>query len=124
MLLKAHISDVKEPSKLLPSGSFITCSSDNTIRIWNYDTHSSPDKTARKCNFYSNVCYADSLSHLFTVCLDSTMCKRCVVIFMGLCYVCQCGLHCGWSSVCTTRSRYLLATTSIWLGVATLTELV
>jgi len=56
------MNDVKDQSKLLPSGSFITCSSDNTIRIWNYETHSSSDKSARKPNFYSNVCRLNHLS--------------------------------------------------------------
>lgn len=36
----------------LPSGSFLTCSSDNTIRFWNMD--SSPDSHWQK-NIFSNV---------------------------------------------------------------------
>jgi len=66
LLLQAQINDTKDPGKLLPSGSFITCSSDNTIRIWNYDTHSLSDKSARKHNFYSNVCHTYLLMHLCT----------------------------------------------------------
>jgi len=58
-MLQAQINDSKDHSKLLPSGSFITCSSDNTIRIWNYETHSSSDKSTRKNNFYSNVSRSD-----------------------------------------------------------------
>ncbi|KAL0610185.1 WD repeat-containing protein 62 [Plecturocebus cupreus] len=37
----------------LPSGSFLTCSSDNTIRFWNLD--SSPDSRWQK-NIFSNIC--------------------------------------------------------------------
>ena len=37
----------------LPADSFITCSSDDTIRIWNIDSHMSTD--AIKRNIYSNV---------------------------------------------------------------------
>jgi len=55
---QAHVGDTKDRNKLLPSGSFVTCSSDNTVRIWNYETHSSSDKSTRKCNFYSSVCVA------------------------------------------------------------------
>ena len=37
----------------LPADSFITCSSDDTIRIWNIDSHMSTDVMKR--NIYSNV---------------------------------------------------------------------
>ncbi|KAK2147296.1 hypothetical protein LSH36_561g03000 [Paralvinella palmiformis] len=47
---------------LLPRGSFFTCSSDDTIRIWNVDPHMSTD-TPYKRNIYSNellkVIYTD-----------------------------------------------------------------
>ena len=37
----------------LPPGSFITCSSDDTIRVWNIDSHMTTDVMKR--NIYSNV---------------------------------------------------------------------
>lgn len=39
----------------MPTGSFITCSSDDTIRIWNLDKVLSSDNTLYKKNIYSNV---------------------------------------------------------------------
>ena len=42
------------PDQCLPSGSFVTCSNDNTIRIWNCSTHL-PTETPCKRNIYSNV---------------------------------------------------------------------
>lgn len=40
----------------MPAGSFVTCSSDDTIRFWNLDpnTDTSQDPTYRR-NIYSNV---------------------------------------------------------------------
>ncbi|KAG1714748.1 Mitogen-activated protein kinase-binding protein 1 [Nymphon striatum] len=38
---------------VLPPGSFVTCSSDDTVRIWNLDSHMVSD-TAYKRNYYSN----------------------------------------------------------------------
>ncbi|XP_025993877.1 mitogen-activated protein kinase-binding protein 1 isoform X7 [Solenopsis invicta] len=47
----------------MPSGSFITCSSDDTIRVWNLEKDSSPCDTLYKRNIYSNellkVLYVD-----------------------------------------------------------------
>ncbi|XP_037079636.1 mitogen-activated protein kinase-binding protein 1-like [Pollicipes pollicipes] len=53
---------------VLPPGSFITCSSDDTIRIWNLDP-SMPNNTVYKRNIYSNdllkILYIDpSLQYL------------------------------------------------------------
>jgi len=39
----------------MPPGSFITCSSDDTIRVWNLEKNNSPDDTLYKRNIYSNV---------------------------------------------------------------------
>ena len=39
---------------LLPPGSFVTCSSDDTIRLWNLDPNM-PTNTVYKRNIYSNV---------------------------------------------------------------------
>lgn len=39
----------------IPLGSFITCSSDDTIRIWNLEKDISPNNTLYKRNIYSNV---------------------------------------------------------------------
>ncbi|XP_033363511.1 mitogen-activated protein kinase-binding protein 1 isoform X9 [Bombus vosnesenskii] len=38
----------------MPAGSFITCSSDDTIRVWNLEKDISPDDTLYKRNIYSN----------------------------------------------------------------------
>ncbi|KMQ93819.1 mitogen-activated protein kinase-binding protein 1 [Lasius niger] len=47
----------------IPLGSFITCSSDDTIRIWNLEKDISPNNTLYKRNIYSNellkVLYVD-----------------------------------------------------------------
>lgn len=39
----------------MPTGSFITCSSDDTIRVWNLEKDVSPNDTLYKRNIYSNV---------------------------------------------------------------------
>jgi WD40 repeat protein len=39
----------------MPAGSFVTCSSDDTIRVWNLDKDVSPNDTLYKRNIYSNV---------------------------------------------------------------------
>lgn len=39
----------------MPTGSFITCSSDDTIRIWNLEKVLSTNDTLYKRNIYSNV---------------------------------------------------------------------
>ncbi|CAM1318924.1 WDR62 (predicted) [Pycnogonum litorale] len=56
---------------VLPSGSFITCSSDDTVRVWNLDQHMASD-TVYKRNIYSNellkILYMDDdLSYLCDV---------------------------------------------------------
>ncbi|XP_043797962.1 mitogen-activated protein kinase-binding protein 1 isoform X3 [Apis laboriosa] len=38
----------------MPAGSFITCSSDDTIRVWNLEKDISPNDTLYKRNIYSN----------------------------------------------------------------------
>ena len=43
---------LEETKSVLPPGSFVTCSSDNTIRIWNIDPHQGQDV---KRNIYSQV---------------------------------------------------------------------
>jgi len=40
----------------MPPGSFVTCSSDDTIRVWNLESNLPPDNdTMYKRNIYSNV---------------------------------------------------------------------
>ena len=39
---------------ILPPNSFFTCSSDDTIRIWNLDPHM-PETASYKTNLYSHV---------------------------------------------------------------------
>ena len=39
---------------VFPEGSFITCSSDDTMRVWNMDP-SMPNNTSYKKNIYSEV---------------------------------------------------------------------
>ncbi|XP_046980960.1 mitogen-activated protein kinase-binding protein 1 isoform X1 [Schistocerca americana] len=52
-----------EIAATMPPGSFITCSSDDTIRVWNLDPNLPPDDTVYKRNIYSNellkVLYVD-----------------------------------------------------------------
>lgn len=43
-----------ESKALLPPGSFLTASGDDTVRVWNLNTHM-PENTAFKRNIYSNV---------------------------------------------------------------------
>jgi WD40 repeat protein len=41
---------------VMPPGSFVTCSSDDTIRVWNLESNLLPDNdTLYKRNIYSNV---------------------------------------------------------------------
>lgn len=41
---------------VMPPGSFVTCSSDDTIRVWNLDSNLPPNNdTLFKRNIYSNV---------------------------------------------------------------------
>ncbi|XP_045134844.1 mitogen-activated protein kinase-binding protein 1-like isoform X8 [Portunus trituberculatus] len=49
---------------LLPPGSFITCSSDDTIRVWNIDPSMSPN-TLYKRNIYSNDVEVELLKTLY-----------------------------------------------------------
>lgn len=43
-------------NKSIPSGSFLTCSSDDTIRVWNLDfTESEENNSLYRRNIYSNV---------------------------------------------------------------------
>lgn len=45
---------VEDPA--MPPGSFLTCSSDDTIRVWNLDNNDESDnKTIYRRNIYSNV---------------------------------------------------------------------
>lgn len=39
----------------VPAGSFITCSSDDTIRVWNLNPMSNNNATIYRRNIYSNV---------------------------------------------------------------------
>ncbi|XP_015602535.1 mitogen-activated protein kinase-binding protein 1 isoform X12 [Cephus cinctus] len=52
-----------ESINAMPPGSFITCSSDDTIRVWNLEKDISPSDTMYKRNIYSNellkVLYVD-----------------------------------------------------------------
>lgn len=44
------------PNSTLPPGSFLTCSSDDTIRIWTLDkVNENSSKGMYKTNIYSNV---------------------------------------------------------------------
>lgn len=40
----------------IPKNSFITCSSDDTIRVWNLDRIEYDRKSLYQKNIYSNVC--------------------------------------------------------------------
>ncbi|XP_076039679.1 WD repeat domain 62 [Oratosquilla oratoria] len=51
--LELYPSSGEGSKGLLPGGSFITCSSDDTIRIWNIDSNM-PTNTIYKRNIYSN----------------------------------------------------------------------
>ncbi|KAK2182251.1 hypothetical protein NP493_359g02037 [Ridgeia piscesae] len=55
-----------EENAALPPGSFITCSSDDTIRVWNMDTHSATSNAAFRRNIYSNLCYQELLKVIYT----------------------------------------------------------
>lgn len=46
--------DTEEPLPV-PAGSFITCSSDDTIRVWNLNSMSNNNATIYRKNIYSNV---------------------------------------------------------------------
>ncbi|XP_043289126.1 mitogen-activated protein kinase-binding protein 1 isoform X7 [Venturia canescens] len=52
-----------DSANAMPPGSFITCSSDDTIRVWNLQKDLAPDDTLYKRNIYSNellkVLYVD-----------------------------------------------------------------
>jgi hypothetical protein len=49
-----HEGSVVSPA--MPAGSFVTCSSDDTIRVWNLEPSLPPDNdTMYKRNIYSNV---------------------------------------------------------------------
>jgi len=55
----------------MPPGSFVTCSSDDTIRVWNLEKDVSPNDTLYKRNIYSNVSigarFSYSLILLFSI---------------------------------------------------------
>ena len=46
---------------VLPTGSFVTCSSDDTIRVWNLDPNMGTNTIYRR-NIYSNVSLSIVLS--------------------------------------------------------------
>lgn len=46
---------------MLPEGSFITASGDDTIRVWNLDPQMDNNATGYKRNIFSNVRIASSL---------------------------------------------------------------
>lgn len=46
----------------MPPGSFVTCSSDDTIRVWNLEKDLQPDDTMYRRNIYSNVSRLDSFT--------------------------------------------------------------
>ncbi|KAM8793965.1 WD repeat-containing protein 62 [Eudromia elegans] len=50
--------DLEEPKSCLPPGSFLTCSSDNTIRTWNLGSESSPGNACSTSLL--NVVYVDN----------------------------------------------------------------
>ena len=56
---------LEEMKAALPPGSFITCSSDNTIRIWNIDPHM--DTEIVKRNIYSQVTQPVFDSQFYTI---------------------------------------------------------
>lgn len=45
-----------EQNLQIPKNSFITCSSDDTIRVWNLDRIEYDRKSLYQKNIYSNVC--------------------------------------------------------------------
>lgn len=45
---------IEDMQPVLPSLSFMTCSSDDTIRIWNLDPHMAETESCKR-NVYSNV---------------------------------------------------------------------
>ena len=47
----------------LPQGSFTTCSSDGTIRIWNVENNSNNNENTFRKNIYSNV--SSSITYVF-----------------------------------------------------------
>lgn len=49
----------------MPSGSFITCSSDDTIRVWNLEKDNTPNNTLYKRNIYSNVSILSQVKSMF-----------------------------------------------------------
>lgn len=71
---------------ILPPNSFFTCSSDDTIRIWNLDPHM-PETASYKTNIYSHVCIVLGLlfqNHLDTFRLVYVMVMQPVLIEQGL----------------------------------------
>ncbi|XP_078316008.1 WD repeat-containing protein 62-like isoform X5 [Crassostrea virginica] len=60
--LEVNPATLEETSPVLPSASFMTCSSDDTIRIWNLDPHMVETESSKR-NVYSNellkVLYVD-----------------------------------------------------------------
>ena len=54
MLYFIQVYPAIEGKRALPEGSFVTCSSDNTIRVWNVTPGMDTD-TNYKRNIYSNV---------------------------------------------------------------------
>lgn len=49
----------------MPPGSFVTCSSDDTIRVWNLEKDLLPDDTMYRRNIYSNVSYQKKIDVKF-----------------------------------------------------------
>ncbi|CAG5136024.1 unnamed protein product, partial [Candidula unifasciata] len=69
--LEVYPSLEDETKAMLPPGSFLTASGDNTIRVWNLNTHM-PENTSYRRNIYSNellkIVYVDpTLSSLCSV---------------------------------------------------------
>lgn len=54
LIFQVNPATLEETSPVLPSASFMTCSSDDTIRIWNLDPHMVETESSKR-NVYSNV---------------------------------------------------------------------
>lgn len=47
--------EIAPPSPCIPGGSFVTCSSDDTVRVWNLDDVSINEDSVYQRNIYTNV---------------------------------------------------------------------
>lgn len=52
--LQTYPTHAKDGAKLLPPGTFFTCSSDDTIRIWNLESNNNLENYIYKRNIFSD----------------------------------------------------------------------